>query len=246
MDPNANAAGLTPEVATQVPATQTPIAEASPVVANTEATAAPVTNGLQLDEATQKYLSNQNIIGNPTEVIVELVRRNQSLRSAPKAEQPKEKVADIIRPETEVKPAATDQTSTGLSDMNIMTTQMLVERQFPDVKADAAFYKEMIADGFNPMNGNEIDLNRVFKYAGMKQKIISAEKAISAAQQPANIPSPSNTVDTSMDRIENMTYEQARGIIVMSARENSYGRNGHPQLEEAKRIVQEHTRSNKI
>ena len=98
----------------------------------------------------------------------------------------------------------------------------------------------MIADGINPMRGNEIDLNRVFKYAELQQKLKTAEKAIATAQQPANIPSPSNTIDSNspIQPVQQMTTTAAENIIVYSAQEQRYGRAPHPQLEEAKAFLQ--------
>lgn len=128
--------------------------------------------------------------------------------------------------------------------MDIMTTQMLVEKQYPDVKVDADFYKQMIADGINPMNGQEINLNRVFKYAEMQQKLKDAEKAIASAGQPAPIPSPSNTIDNNspIQNVQNMDLNAAQNIIVWSAQEQRYGRARHPQYDEAVRFIQESQR----
>lgn len=243
MDPNANAVSLTPEVALQGPATQTPIAEASPVVANTEAPATPETNGLQLDADTQKYLDNQNIAGTPSEVIVALVRRNQSLRNTPKVEEPKETVAEVLKQEPAPQGQPVQQHK--LNDMDIMTTKLLVEKQYPDVQVDSNFYKEMINDGFNPMNGEEIDLNRVFKFAAMKQKLADADKAIASAAQPAPIPSPMNTVSNNLAPVQQMDKNTAERIIVLSTQERRYGRAGHPQYQEAVEFLQNLQRSSK-
>lgn len=238
MDPNANAVGVTPEAAAQAPVTQAPAAEASPAPAETEATTTPEPNGLQLDADTQKYLSNQNITGTASEVIAALVKRNQQIRNEPKTQAVAE-VLNQTEPEKTQQPAPTS-THT-LSDMDIYTTQMLVEKQYPDVKVDANFYKEMLDAGINPMSGQEINLNRVFKYAEMKQKIASAEKAIAQASQPAAVPSPLNTVDTNTNspaQVQEMTKTAAENIIVWSAQEKRYGRAPHPQLEEATRFLQ--------
>ncbi len=233
-----NAVNAVPEVASQEPTTQAPAAEASPAPAETETNTTPE---IAFDEATQKYLSNQNIKGTPTEIVAELVKRNQQLRNQPKVEA----VADVLKqePEAPATPAQPAQQHT-LSDMDIMTTQMLVEKQYPDVKVDADFYKQMIADGINPMNGQEINLNRVFKYAEMQQKLKDAEKAIASAGQPAPIPSPSNTIDNNspIQNVQNMDLNAAQNIIVWSAQEQRYGRARHPQYDEAVRFIQESQR----
>lgn len=242
MDPNANAAGVTPEAAPQGPATQTPTAEASPVGAETEATTAPQSNGIELDEATQKYLANQNITGSPNEVIAELIKRNQSLRNQPKVEDvaavlKQEEPAQPIQP---IQPAPTSQQQPqhSLTDMDIMTTQMIVEKQYPDVKVDSNFYKQMIADGINPMQGGEINLTRVMKYASQQQKIAQAEKIL--AQQPAQIPSPANAVDSTgpVTTVAQMTKTAAENIILWSNQERRFGREMHPQYEEAVKFLQ--------
>lgn len=233
-----NAVNAVPEVASQEPTTQAPAAEASPAPAETETNTTPE---IAFDEATQKYLSNQNIKGTPTEIVAELVKRNQQLRNQPKVEA----VAEVLKqePEAPAAPAQPAQHHT-LSDMDIMTTQMLVEKQYPDVKVDADFYKQMIADGINPMNGQEINLNRVFKYAEMQQKLKDAEKAIASAGQPAPIPSPSNTIDNNspIQNVQNMDMNAAQNIIVWSAQEQRYGRARHPQYDEAVRFIQESQR----
>lgn len=236
-----NAVNAVPETAPAQPAepvTQAPAAEASPAPAETETTKTPE---IAFDEATQKYLSNQNIKGTPTEIVAELVKRNQQLRNQPKVEA----VAEVLKQEPEA-PATPAQPAQhhALSDMDIMTTQMLVEKQYPDVKVDADFYKQMIADGINPMNGQEINLNRVFKYAELQQKLKDAEKAIASAGQPAPIPSPSNAIDNNspIQNVQNMDMNAAQNIIVWSAQEQRYGRARHPQYDEAVRFIQESQR----
>lgn len=237
---NANAVNPTPEAASTPvePAPQAPAAEASPAPAETVVSTTPEPT---FDEATQKYLENQNIKGTPNEIVAELVKRNQQLRNQPKVEA----VQDVLKQEpvkTEAPaPAAPAHT---LSDMDIMTTQMLVEKQYPDVKVDANFYKEMIADGINPMNGQEINLNRVFKYAEYKQKLANADKAISAANTPASIPSPSNTIDDNspIQSPEVMDKLAAENIIVWSAQQEKYGKAPHPDLARAKQFLQDEAR----
>lgn len=236
MEQDANAVPTTPEVASQEPAPQAPAAEASPAPAETGTTQTPEPT---FDEATQKYLDNQNIKGTPTEIVAELIKRNQQLRNQPKTEA----VAEVLKQEP-AQPAAPAQSTHSLTDMDIMTTQLLVEKQYPDVKVDADFYKQMIADGINPMRGNEIDLNRVFKYADLQQKLKTAEKAIATAGQPAPVPSPSNTIDKNspIENVQNMDLNAAQNIIIWSAQEQRYGRAPHPQLEQAKQFLQDSMR----
>lgn len=233
---NANAVNPTPEAAPAPaePATQAPAAEASPAPAETEVSTTPEPT---FDEATQKYLENQNIKGTPNEIVAELVKRNQQLRNQPKVEA----VAEVLKQEPAEAPAAPAAPAPQhtLSDMDIMTTQMLVEKQYPDVKVDANFYKEMIADGINPMNGQEINLNRVFKYAEYKQKLANADKAIASANTPANIPSPSNTIDDNspIQNVQNMDKTAAENIVIWSAQQERYGKAPHPQLQQAKEFL---------
>ena len=239
MDENANAVNVTPETASQEPVTQAPAAEASPAPVETGTTATPEAT---LDEATQKYLDNQNIKGTPTEMIAELVKRNQAFRN-----QPKESVAEVLKQEPKETPAAPAQQTQTISDMDIVMTQMAVEKSYPDVKVNADFYKEMIADGINPMNGNQIDLNRVFKYAGYKQKLANAEKSIQAANTPANIPDPINNVDNAspIQQVQTMDHLAAENIVIFSAQEQRYGRAPHPQLQQAKDFLQNEARGKK-
>lgn len=240
---NANAVNPTPEAASQEPAPQAPVAEASPAPAETVVSTTPEPT---FDEATQKYLENQNIKGTPNEIVAELVKRNQQLRNQPKVEA----VQEILKQDShnnspEPAPAQPAAPHT-LSDMDIMTTQMLVEKQYPDVKVDANFYKEMIADGINPMNGQEINLNRVFKYAEYKQKLANADKAIASASAPANIPSPSNTIDDNspIQNVQTMDTLAAENIILWSAQQERYGKSRHPQYLEAVKFLQDEARKN--
>ncbi len=238
MEQDANAVNTTPVTAPQGPATQAPAAEASPAPAEPVVDQTPSTT--TFDEATQKYLDNQNIKGTPNEIVTELIKRNQQLRNQPKTEA----VADVLKQEQPAQPTQPAQTQPAqphaLSDVEIMTTAMIVEKQYPDVKVDADFYKEMIADGINPMSGQEINLNRVLKYAGMKQKLAAAEKALANAQQPANIPSPSNEIDDNspIQPVQEMTATAAENIIVWSAQQQRYGKAPHPQLAQAKEFLQ--------
>ena len=176
-------------------------------------------------------------------MIAELVKRNQAFRN-----QPKESVAEVLKQEPKETPAApAQQPAQTISDMDIVMTQMAVEKSYPDVKVNADFYKEMIADGINPMNGNQIDLNRVFKYAGYKQKLANAEKSIQAAAQPANIPDPVNNVDSAspIQQVQTMDHLAAENIIIFSAQEQRYGRAPHPQLQQAKDFLQNEARNKK-
>lgn len=232
---NANAVNPTPEAASTPvePAPQAPAAEASPAPAETVVSTTPEPT---FDEATQKYLENQNIKGTPNEIVAELVKRNQQLRNQPKVDA----VQEVLKREPVEAQAQTAQAAPRtLSDMDIMTTQMLVEKQYPDVKVDANFYKEMIADGINPMNGQEINLNRVFKYAEYKQKLANADKAIATANAPASIPSPSNTIDDNspIQNVQNMDTLAAENIILWSAQQERYGKAPHPQLQQAKEFL---------
>lgn len=239
---NANAVNPTPEAASTPvePATQAPAAEASPAPAETVVSATPEPT---FDEATQKYLENQNIKGTPNEIVAELVKRNQQLRNQPKVEA----VSEVLKQEPET-PAAQAAPQHTLSDMDIYNAQIIVEREYPDVKVDANFYKEMIADGINPMNGQEISIKRVLKYASNKQKVIDAEKAIAAANQPANIPSPSNTIDDNspIQNVQQMDHTAAENIIIWSAQQQRYGKAPHPQLAEAKDFLENEARNGKF
>ena len=237
MEQNANAVDTTPVAASQEPVTQAPAAEASPAPVETSVASTPE---VTFDEATQKYLDNQNIKGTPTEMIAELVKRNQAIRNQPKTEA----VAEVLKQEPEKSEPAAPAPRSSLSDMDIMTTQMLVEKQYPDVKVNADFYKEMIADGINPMNGNQIDLNRVFKYAGLKQKLADAEKSISAANTPASMSAPSNQIEqnSAIPRVQVMDKLAAENIILFSAQEQKYGRPRHEQYDEAVKFLQDEAR----
>ena len=236
-----NAVNANPVTAPQGPDTQAPAAEASPAPAETGATTTPQ---VAFDEATQKYLDNQNIKGTPNEIVAELVKRNQQLRNQPKVEA----VAEVLKQEPETSaPVATatqPHPSRGLTDMEIMTTAMLVEKQYPDVKVDADFYKQMLADGINPVSDGEINLNRVMKYADLQQRVKNADKALASAQQPAQIPSPTNTIDNNspLQQVQNMDMTAAENIIVWSAQERRYGRPAHPQYDEAVRFLQDSQR----
>lgn len=235
---NANAVNPTPEAAPALaePATQAPAAEASPAQAETVVSTTPEPT---FDEATQKYLENQNIKGTPSEIVAELVKRNQQLRN-----QPKESVAEVLKQEPKETPGTPTAQAQTISDMDIVMTQMAVEKNYPDVKVNADFYKEMIADGINPMNGNQIALERVYKYAEYKQKLANADKAIASANQPANIPSPSNIIDDNspIQNVQNMDTLAAENIVIWSAQQQRYGKAPHPQLAEAKAFLQNEAR----
>lgn len=229
MDPNANAVE---------PAVVTPASE--PAVAPSEATTPQVNGDVQaapsFDEATQKYLDNQNIKGTTNEIVAELVRRNQSFRNG------QQTIKETLNPtpsaETPVQPQQTVQSSQTpqrqLSDLEIASVSMYVQNQYKDVTVDAQFYKDMIADGFQPMKSDgTISLDNVVKYASFKDKLARAEQAIQAAP----IPSPSNAIETSAP-IEQMTETAAQNIIIESTREARYGRPRHPQYDQAVEFIQ--------
>ena len=134
---NANAVNPTPEAAPAPaePVTQAPAAEASPAPAETEVSATPEPT---YDEATQKYLENQNIKGTPNEIVAELVKRNQQLRNQPKVEA----VQDVLKQEPAEAPAAQAAPAPQhtLSDMEIMTTQMLILKIMHRIRRPARFF----------------------------------------------------------------------------------------------------------
>ena len=231
----ANATSVAPEVAEQ-PTQQTPSEQVAPTEAvSTENTQAPSVD-LQLDEATQKDLSNQNITGTPAEMINALVERNKSLRNEPK-EKP-EAVAEVLKPTAET-PAQPK-----LSDLEIASVALIVQNQYKDVKVDKQFYEDMIKDGFQPIGKDGgIKLDNVSRYAAYKQKLAEAERVIK--ENPAPIPSPTNTIDKGpIDNVQNMTVTAAQNIILFSNQEKRYGRAAHPQYDEAVKFLQDNTRSN--
>lgn len=240
---DANATSVAPEAASQEPAQPTPSEQVAPTEAEgTDNTQAPGAE-LQLDEATQKYLANQNISGTPSEMVSELVKRNQAFRNEPKetkeTKQKTEAVAEVLKADSA---AETPAHPTGLSDLDIANVALIVQNQYKDVKVDAQFYKDMIADGFKPVGDDgEIKLRNVTRYAAYKQKLAEAEKAIES--NPTPIPSPTNAIDNEPTApVKEMTTLAAQNIVLFSNKEKRFGRAPHPQYEEAVKFLQDETR----
>lgn len=202
------------------------------------------------DPEIQKFLDNQNIKTDDLKAAVtELAKRNMKLRGSQSEAQ---SVAEVLKqPQTPVKteepkavqtePQQTSQPHT-LSDMDIATVSMFIKQQYPDVTADAAFYKSMIADGFKPTTADGgINLKSVQSYAAYKQKLAEAEKVIANNQPQANqIPQPSTAPEyADVDKVQTMTEQAAQNIILFSNREKRYGRPVHPQLQEATAFLQD-------
>ena len=201
------------------------------------------------DPEIQKFLDNQNIKTDDLKAAVtELAKRNMKLRGNQSETQT---VAEVLKqPQTPVKteepkavptePQQTSQPHT-LSDMDIATVSMFIKQQYPDVTADAAFYKSMIADGFKPTTADGgINLKSVQSYAAYKQKLAEAEKVIANNQPQANqIPQPSTAPEyADVDKVQTMTEQAAQNIILFSNREKRYGRPVHPQFDEAAKFLQ--------
>lgn len=201
------------------------------------------------DPEIQKFLDNQNIKTDDLKAAVtELAKRNMKLRGSQSEAQ---SVAEVLKqPQTPVKteepkavstePQQTSQPHT-LSDMDIATVSMFIKQQYPDVTADAAFYKSMIADGFKPTTADGgINLKSVQSYAAYKQKLAEAEKVIANNQPQANqIPQPSTAPEyADVDKVQTMTEQAAQNIILFSSREKRYGRPVHPQFDEAAKFLQ--------
>lgn len=201
------------------------------------------------DPEIQKFLDNQNIKTDDLKAAVtELAKRNMKLRGSQSEAQ---SVAEVLKqPQTPVKteepkavstePQQTSQPHT-LSDMDIATVSMFIKQQYPDVTADAAFYKSMIADGFKPTTADGgINLKSVQSYAAYKQKLAEAEKVIANNQPQANqIPQPSTAPEyADVDKVQTMTEQAAQNIILFSNREKRYGRPVHPQFDEAAKFLQ--------
>ena len=207
------------------------------------------------DPEIQKFLDNQNIkVDDPVAAITELAKRNMKFRghSDPQS------VADVLNQKPEVKtpepqtqeperkpePQQTSPTHQ-LSDMDIANVSMFVKQQYPDVTADATFYKDMIADGFKPVNSDgQINLKGVLSYAKYKQTLLTAEKTIRANEpQAGNIPQPSTQPEVAqVDRVQTMDANAAANIIMWHNQQKRYGRPGHPQYEEAVRFLQDQAR----
>ena len=239
---NANAVNPTPEAAPQAqptegPATQTPAAEASPAPAETSVVTTPEPT---FDEATQKYLENQNIKGTPNEIVAELVKRNQQLRNQPKVEA----VADVLKQDPPKQEAPAPASTRSLTNSDILATKMYVESRYPDVKVDADFYKEMIAKGWNPMDGSNINVDNVEEYARYKQELSDAAKIKAQANTPVSIPSPSNTIDDNspIQSPQVMDKRAAENIVLWSAQQERFGKAPHPDLARAKQFLQDEAR----
>lgn len=208
------------------------------------------------DPEIQKFLDNQNIkVDDPVAAITELAKRNMKLRSNA---EPTQSVADVLNQKPEVKapepqtqepekkpePQQTSPTHQ-LSDMDIANVSMFVKQQYPDVTADATFYKDMIADGFKPVNSDgQINLKGVLSYAKYKQTLLTAEKTIKANEpQAGNIPQPSTQPEVAqVDRVQTMDADAAANIIMWHNQQKRYGRPGHPQYEEAVKFLQDQAR----
>lgn len=208
------------------------------------------------DPEIQKFLDNQNIkTDDLTAAVTELAKRNMKLRSNA---EPTQSVADVLnqKPETkapepqtqepEKKPEPQQTSPTHqLSDMDIANVSMFVKQQYPDVTADATFYKDMIADGFKPVNSDgQINLKGVLSYAKYKQTLLTAEKTIKANEpQAGNIPQPSTQPEVAqVDRVQTMDADAAANIIMWHNQQKRYGRPGHPQYEEAVKFLQDQAR----
>ena len=180
------------------------------------------------DPEIQKFLDNQNIkTDDLTAAVTELAKRNMKLRSNA---EPTQSVADVLnqKPETKTpetqtqepeKKSEPQQTSPThqLSDMDIANVSMFVKQQYPDVTADATFYKDMIADGFKPVNSDgQINLKGVLSYAKYKQTLATAEKTIKANEpQAGNIPQPSTQPEVAqVDRVQTMDANAAANTIM--------------------------------
>lgn len=209
------------------------------------------------DPDIQKFLDNQNIkTDDPVAAITELAKRNMKLRGNSEPQS----VAEVLNPKPEVKtpepqtqePAKTEPQQTSqphqLSDMDIANVSLFVKQQYPDVTADATFYKDMIADGFRPTNSDgQINLKSVMSYAKYKQTLLTAEKAIKDNEPKANqIPQPSNQPEVAqVDRVQTMTADAAGQIVMWHNQQIRYGRPGHPQYEEAVKFLQDQARNGK-
>lgn len=210
------------------------------------------------DPEIQKFLENQNIkTDDLTAAVTELAKRNMKLRSNSEPQS----VAEVLNPKpqapekTEIpaeqkpveqnpEPRQTSQTHQ-LSDMDIANVSMFVKQQYPDVTADAAFYKDMIADGFKPMNSDgQINLKGVLNYAKYKQTLLTAEKTIRSNEpQAENLPQPSSQPEVAqVDKVQTMDANAAENIIMWHNQQKRYGRPGHPQYEEAVRFLQDQAR----
>lgn len=265
MDPNANAnaADLSQGDPAAAANPTNPGADLAAATANgdTNQPADPVNDGDSgFDPEIQKFLDNQNIkVDDPKAAIVELAKRNMELRGkqnpAPEVgakaisdvlsgtdNAPVPKVEDTPAPAPKQVPTVQPTSRKGPSDMEIATVSVVAKQQYPDVSVDAQFYRDMLADGFQPVsNDGSIKLQSVLNYAAYKQKLSDAEKAI-ASQNPqaGSIPEPSNKVDyADVTTADVMTESAAQNIVMFDAKERRYGRPGHPQLNEAVKFLQD-------
>lgn len=218
-----------------------------------------VTETPSFDPEIQKFLDNQNIKTDDLKAAVtELAKRNMKLRGNSEPQS----VAEVLNPKPEVKTPEPTQTQEPekkpepqqtsqphqLSDMDIANVSLFVKQQYPDVTADATFYKDMIADGFRPTNSDgQINLKSVMSYAKYKQTLLTAEKAIKDNEPKANqIPQPSNQPEVAqVDRVQTMTADAAGQIVMWHNQQIRYGRPGHPQYEEAVKFLQDQARNGK-
>lgn len=255
MDPNANAvdAPVVNAAPANAAAPSAPVAESAAPIAAESPVATPVTNGLQLGEDIQKFLSNQNINStDPNEIITTLVHRNQSLRSGKPVDNTDvmnvlsgndKQVAPAPEPALSASPAPT---SGKLSDIEIKTVEMLVQNQYKDVRADADFYREMVNSGFKPVSSDgSINLQNVLDYAKYKQTLSDAQKTIESARTAAVIPDPTNEVQPMSVPIQTMTEQAAQNIIIWSNQEKRYGRPVHSQYDEAVKFIQDAARNSR-
>lgn len=228
-------------------------ADPAPAANGETQTTDPNAGGLTFDPEIQKFLDNQNVdTSDPKAAIELLARRNMKLRGHQQSkEEPKEdkgskEIADVLNggasqpSQTIEKPAPKDTTQPNLSELEIATVSMVVQSQYPDVKADANFYRSMINDGFMPIKNGSLNLRSVLDYAKYKQTLATAEATIKNAGPSAeNIPSPSNQQEyAEVDEVGTMTKTAAENIVIFSNREKRAGRPVHPQLDEAINFLQ--------
>lgn len=209
------------------------------------------------DPEIQKFLDNQNIkTDDLAAAVTELAKRNMKLRG--KADS--QSVAEVLAKPAPTTPSVADTIqqaqqsqqpqqpapqSHTLSDMDIANVSMYVKSQYPDVTADAEFYKAMIADGFKPTTADgQINLKGVLSYAAYRQKLTEADKVIEQNQpNPAAIPQPSNQPEyAKVDEVQTMTKQAAENIVMFSNQQKRYGQPIHPQYEAAVKFLQEEAR----
>ena len=237
--------------------------------ANGATTTDPNAGSLGFAPDIEKFLKNQNIdVSDPKAAIETLARRNMKLRGHQSEQKPEgtakqqnQEAARVLNGDDsakETQPQAFPQTGNSapagqgvanqttpthkgaISELEVATIAMLVQQRFPDVKADADFYKSMVADGFSPAKNGSANLNSILNYASYKQKLADAEKAIKNAHpDPNNLPSPASEQYADVNKVDQMTKTAAENIVMFSNRERRAGRPVHPQLEEATRFLQD-------